>query len=175
MVNSYDVAVLSEKVAYLEAAIKNAGIELPVVTSSDNGKTLQVVNGAWAVGDLIPEVVNALDSTSETDALSAAQGKALNTKIGVVDDVKYLRGKINLTSGGTPTQIITAAVAEMVTDNMLTKFDIIVAAGGFHSFNGYIYAGKDYGAGIYTDTGGDLCFWKRVNNVDTVYNITKTS
>lgn len=77
MVNNYDVAVLSEKVAYLEAAIKNAGIELPTVTSDDNGKTLQVVNGAWATGAKIPGVVNALDSTSETDALSAAKGKAL--------------------------------------------------------------------------------------------------
>ena len=80
MVNNYNEAVLSEKVAYLEAAIKNAGIELPEVTSEDNGKTLQVVNGAWATGSKIPGVVNALDSTSETDALSAAQGKALNEK-----------------------------------------------------------------------------------------------
>lgn len=81
MVNNYNVAVLSEKVAYLEAAIKNAGIVLPEVTSEDNGKTLQVVNGAWATGNIIPtvpSVINALDSTSTTDALSAAQGKALN-------------------------------------------------------------------------------------------------
>lgn len=54
MVNNYDVAVLSEKVAYLEAAIKNAGIELPTVTEADNGKGLQVVNGAWATGSIIP-------------------------------------------------------------------------------------------------------------------------
>ena len=81
MVNNYDVAVLSEKVAYLEAAIKNAGIELPEVTEADNGKTLQVIEGAWATGSKIPGVVNALDSTSETDALSAAQGKALDDKI----------------------------------------------------------------------------------------------
>ena len=81
MVNNYDVAVLSEKVAYLEAAIKNAGIELPEVTSEDNGKTLQVVNGAWATGVKIPGVIDALDSTSTTDALSAAQGKVLNDKI----------------------------------------------------------------------------------------------
>lgn len=53
MVNSYDVAVLSEKVAYLEAALKSAGIELPEVSASDNGKVLQVVNGAWATGQKI--------------------------------------------------------------------------------------------------------------------------
>ena len=84
MINNYDIAVLSEKVAYLEAAIKNAGIELPEVTTDDNGKTLQVVAGAWATGDKIPavpSVINSLDSTSETDALSAAQGKTLDGKI----------------------------------------------------------------------------------------------
>ena len=78
MINNYDIAVLSEKVAYLEAAIKNAGIELPEVTTDDNGKTLQVVAGKWDKGNKIPGVVNVLDSTSTTDALSAAQGKALN-------------------------------------------------------------------------------------------------
>ena len=80
MVNNYDVAVLSEKVAYLENALKTAGV-LPEVSASDNGAALQVVNGAWAKGDTIPEVINVLDSTSETAALSAAQGKVLNTSI----------------------------------------------------------------------------------------------
>lgn len=79
MVNSYDVAVLSEKVAYLEAALKTAGV-LPEVSASDNGATLQVVNGSWAKGDEIPAIINALDSTSTTDGLSAAQGKALSDK-----------------------------------------------------------------------------------------------
>ena len=84
MINTQNIAELSEKVAALEAAIKSAGIELPEVTSEDNGKTLQVVNGAWATGDKIPEVpsvINALDSTSTTDALSAAQGKVLYNKL----------------------------------------------------------------------------------------------
>lgn len=61
MVNSQNIAVLSEKVADLEAAIKNAGIELPEVTSSDNGKALQVVNGAWATGDNLSPIT---DTTS---------------------------------------------------------------------------------------------------------------
>lgn len=120
MVNNYDVAVLSEKVAYLEAAIKNAGIELPTVTSDDNGKTLQVIEGAWATGMLLPElpavtgddngktlqvssgawatgskipgVVNTLDSTSTTDALSAAQGKELDGKITGLIKTKTVTG-----------------------------------------------------------------------------------
>ena len=82
MVNSYDIAILSEKVAALEAAIKNAGIELPEVTEADNGATLQVVNGAWATGAIIPGVINNLNSDSTTDALSAAQGKTLNAYSG---------------------------------------------------------------------------------------------
>lgn len=73
MVNNYDVAVLSEKVAYLEAAIKNAGIELPEVTSADNGKTLQVVNGAWATGGLIPDSVTANPTGEITNNLTALQ------------------------------------------------------------------------------------------------------
>ena len=81
MINNQNIAVMSEKIAQLEAAIKTAGIELPAVTTDDNGKALQVVAGKWDKGDKIPGVVNALNSTSTTDALSAAQGKALNDVI----------------------------------------------------------------------------------------------
>lgn len=56
MINNQNIAVLSEKVAALEAAIKTAGIELPKVTASDNGKTLQVVAGKWDKGIIIPEL-----------------------------------------------------------------------------------------------------------------------
>ena len=73
MVNNYDVAVLSEKVAYLEAAIKNAGIELPEVTSEDNGKGLQVVNGAWDTGAIIPDPVTANPTGEITNEVTALQ------------------------------------------------------------------------------------------------------
>ena len=56
MINNQNIAVLSEKVAALEAAIKSAGIELPSVTTDDNGKTLQVVAGKWDKGMKIPEL-----------------------------------------------------------------------------------------------------------------------
>ena len=56
MINNQNIAALSEKVAALEAAIKNAGIELPSVTTDDNGKTLQVVAGKWDKGMIIPEL-----------------------------------------------------------------------------------------------------------------------
>lgn len=73
MVNNYDVAVLSEKVAYLEAAIKNAGIELPEVTEADNGKTLQVIEGAWGTGGFIPDQVTANPTGTITNDLAALQ------------------------------------------------------------------------------------------------------
>ena len=89
MVNSYDVAILSEKVARLEALLAAGGVSLPEVSASDNGATLQVVNGAWAKGDEIPAIINALDSTSTTDGLSAAQGKVLNDKIEAIGGTIY--------------------------------------------------------------------------------------
>ena len=78
MVNNYDVAILSEKVAYLEAALKSAGIELPVVSAADNGKGLQVVNGAWATGAIIPDAVLANpegDIANEVTALQIGSTK----------------------------------------------------------------------------------------------------
>lgn len=73
MINNQNIAVLSEKVAALEAAIKNAGIELPEVTGADNGKTLQVVEGAWATGALIPDAVTANPTGEITNDLTALQ------------------------------------------------------------------------------------------------------
>lgn len=55
MARSYDIAILSQKVEYLESA----GIELPKVTSSDNGKVLQVVSGKWKKGSKMPDAVSA--------------------------------------------------------------------------------------------------------------------
>lgn len=65
MVNSYDVAVLSEKVAYLEAALKSAGIELPEVTSEDNGDALIVRNGAWINDEIAYSDISGLGWTNE--------------------------------------------------------------------------------------------------------------
>ena len=53
MINNQNIAVMSEKIAQLEAAIKTAGIELPTVTADDNGKSLQVVAGKWAKGVIL--------------------------------------------------------------------------------------------------------------------------
>lgn len=72
--------IMDDNVAKLEKYMEE-NAALPEVSASDNGSALQVVNGAWGVGELIPGVVNALDSTSTTNALSAAQGKELNNKL----------------------------------------------------------------------------------------------
>ena len=81
MINNQNLAVLSEKVAALEAAIKSAGIELPSVTTDDNGKTLQVVAGKWDKGMVIPElpVVTASDDGKALQVVNGAwaTGKSL--------------------------------------------------------------------------------------------------
>ena len=74
MINNQNIAVLSEKVAALEAAIKNAGIELPEVTSADNGKGLQVVNGAWATGAKIPAPLPTVSGTDNGKVLQVLEG-----------------------------------------------------------------------------------------------------
>lgn len=71
MINNQNIAVLSEKVAALEAAIKNAGIELPKVTEADDGKTLQVIDGAWATGGLIPTTSDEIDYDEDTTVTEA--------------------------------------------------------------------------------------------------------
>ena len=55
--NTWNPAQLNQRINELEAS--GTGSNLPEVTSADNGKVLQVVNGAWATGDEIP--VNAND------------------------------------------------------------------------------------------------------------------
>lgn len=74
MINNQNIAVLSEKVAAIEAALKTAGIELPEVTSADNGKGLQVVNGAWATGAIIPDAVTANPETTTSDLTAVSIG-----------------------------------------------------------------------------------------------------
>lgn len=69
MARSYDIAILSQKVEYLESA----GIELPKVTSSDNGKVLQVVSGKWKKGSKMPDAVSANPEGEITNELTAIQ------------------------------------------------------------------------------------------------------
>lgn len=66
MARSYDIAVLAQKVEYLESA----GIELPKVTSSDNGKVLQVVSGKWKKGSKMPDAVSANPEGEITNELT---------------------------------------------------------------------------------------------------------
>ena len=94
MVNSQNIAILSEKVAALEAAIKNAGIELPEVSSSDNGKALQVVDGAWAIGDIIPEVTANPEASATGTLTKLGIGTNVYSIPGIYDDVAVVEGTI---------------------------------------------------------------------------------
>ena len=87
MINTQNIAELSEKVAALEAAIKNAGIELPEVTGADNGKTLQVIEGAWATGAIIPDAVMANPTGEITNNLTALQ--IGSTKYNIREDLPF--------------------------------------------------------------------------------------
>lgn len=73
MINNQNLTVLSEKVAYLENALKTAGV-LPEVSASDNGKALQVVNGAWATGSLMPEGLPAVSEIDNSKGLIVSSG-----------------------------------------------------------------------------------------------------
>lgn len=87
MINTQNIAELSEKVAALEAAIKTAGIELPKVTTDDNGKTLQVVAGKWDKGAIIPDAVTANPTGEITNNITALQ--IGSTKYNIEDSSTY--------------------------------------------------------------------------------------
>ena len=102
-------------------------IPLPDVTSSDNGKTLQVVEGVWATGSKIPKVVNVLNSTSTTDALSAAKGKELKETIdGKVDTWTYLGEKT-----GTAEQNLHEGWKELLMQVNVTSANLVT----YHIYN----------------------------------------
>lgn len=193
MINNQNIAVLSEKVAALEAAIKNAGIELPSVTADDNGKTLQVVAGKWDKGMIIPELpeVTSVDNGKalvvgsgkwgaanvEADDVEYSSGVSVKDKldtIDFIDETKYIRGSYTV-SGTDASSDIQSFISAIVTDNKNCQFDVILVRGGKFKFTGYIYDTKAYGAGIYMDFNEKLVYWKRYNNVDTFYNISKTA
>ena len=175
MINNYDIAVLSEKVAYLEAAIKNAGIELPGVTTDDNGKTLQVVAGKWDKGNKIPGVVNALDSTSITDALSAAQGKALDDKLkevtsnlsdGSVDLSEYTSayytcpsdGYLVVNSNSSTTGVIRAKVSD--TNNTAIAYAYMTVVGDYQVQSVFVKKGMKLNVSLNNTNDGSIVFNK---------------
>ena len=164
MINNQNIAILSEKVAALEAAIKNAGIELPEVTDADNGKTLQVVEGAWATGEKIPEnaddisystgvsVKDMLDITNGTITVhEGANMTSPRKSLFKVGNVKYLSGVF------TPTQTISAddilydlsesAPAGVVVDIIASTSDgnvPLYISGNYIKANGSLTGGKNY-------------------------------
>lgn len=116
MINTQNIAELSERVAALEAAIKEAGIELPSVTTDDNGKTLQVVSGKWDKGVTIP-------SMSASD-----EGKVF--KINSAGSIAY--GKIEtdeVYDGETLLSTILEAKAPIEDLGAITATDVAVAMG----------------------------------------------
>ena len=109
MINNYDIAVLSEKVAYLEAAIKTAGIELPTVTTDDNGKTLQVVAGKWDKGIVIPELP-AVTASDEGKTLQVNSSGVWSSGLNFKAVSESLGGNASIIRNGNMRQLILASV-----------------------------------------------------------------
>lgn len=67
--NTWNPAQLNQRINELETS--GTGSNLPEVTSADNGKALQVVEGAWAIGDVVPQI-----KTKDVAITFSAVGKA---------------------------------------------------------------------------------------------------
>ena len=164
MINTQNIAELSEKVAALEAAIKTAGIELPTVTTDDNGKTLQVVAGKWDTGSKIPTSADDIpysEGVSVGDMLDISNGTiTIHEGAGItsarkslfkVGNVKYLSGVF------TPSETISSDTilydlsesgpAGTVVDIIASTSDgnvPLYISGNYLKANGSLTSGKNY-------------------------------
>lgn len=93
MINNQNLAVLSEKVAYLENALKTAGV-LPEVSASDNGKALQVVNGVWATGIDLATAFSTLTDSVTPEAVTGFSLDPTNVNSEGTTVIAYRIGKL---------------------------------------------------------------------------------
>ena len=110
MINTQNIAEISEKVAYIEAALKTAGIELPSVTEDDNGKTLQVVAGKWDKGIVIPELP-AVTASDEGKTLQVNSSGVWSSGLNFKAVSESLGGNATIVRNGNMRQLILASVA----------------------------------------------------------------
>ena len=130
----------------------------------------------WICTDYDSSSVYGIDSANVKYGNTSVEAK-LDT-IDVVDNIKYVRGSISLSSGSTYQEFIINTINAISTDGKLVEFDVNILRSGNHKFSGYLYSNKQYGAGIYIDVGGTLLMWRRYTNnnvtTDYYYDITKT-
>lgn len=98
---------------------KNGPDELVVAS----GGTLKIENGATVEGVVTAAVVDALTSTSATDALSANQGKALKTAV----DAKYTAANATAAAAGLVKQSTKVAAAAGSAPTK-AEFDALITA-----------------------------------------------
>jgi len=118
-------------------------------------------------------------ATKCDDELSELKGTLDDTKhdILIKDNVKYIRGEFSIdnTTYNTYLKKIQKFISDIVTNGYDTKFDVLLLSDRRYDFSGSIYPAKDYGSGIFHNYQGVAMIWTRSNNVDTLYNITKTN
>lgn len=68
-----DYVLSSDVICAIAQKAGGAGIELPVVSKSDNGDVLTVVNGAWAKAD-IPSQLPAVTASDNGSVLKVVDG-----------------------------------------------------------------------------------------------------
>lgn len=68
--------IMDDNIAKLDDYISDA-IELPSVTGADNGKTLQVVNGAWATGDDLSSLITKVNGINAVTKIENATSQSV--------------------------------------------------------------------------------------------------
>ena len=123
-IRSTNPKITDDNVAKLEKYMEE-NAALPEVSASDNGSTLQVANGAWSVGDKIPDAVTANPTGEITNDLSGIQIGDTKYKIGLVssdtladgtDKATYIRNdwsKFVSKSGNVKNIILTMQMKEV--------------------------------------------------------------
>lgn len=83
-----------------------------------------------------------------------------------IRDAQYLYGVFTVTNVTSQLSRIQDFLSKVETNNYHTAFDVIISGSGIFRLSGYIYAGKNYGSGIFM--GHDsIGKWVRSNNVDS--------
>lgn len=129
----------------------SAGIELPSVTSSDNGKVLSVVSGKWNKADA-PKELPTVTASDNGDVLTVVEGAWAKAASG--SERVIFEAELNMTNFGESTTTATSDEIKEAIDNGKVPMFIAKNKGAFASDQG----GKWFtlGAYIYNTNSGSI-------------------